>query len=261
MMGFSTSFKTALFILPVMAYANQCRDERKAVPPDLNSLLPREIGSEKAEGIQPYQALCDTLYVPSGDTTLIHAGTLFHFSRPEFGNRIIMVQGCLRILGKTDLPVSLAGDLFTARSVSEAGSGKWGGIRVESSGSLEIRNALFTGADTALDLRSLSVRLTQVQFEGCKIWLDPERFFHVLDPEETLSEKVWAGRGAGREAKSNWKKPGAYWWVGELAGATALSFLIAYSIPLKHEGPSKPTSKPFEFDPIPELPPVPKPIE
>ena len=217
-------FRLALLFLPLPILGNNCFQDPGQASSGRESLLPREIGSPQARNMRDYRAPCDTMFVRPGDTATFYAGTLFHFTRPEFKNRHIVVQGYLQLLGDPSLPVSMAGSITDTGVVLMAGGEKWGGIKIMPEGQLEARYTLITEADTALDIQSKKVKIGRMYFQNCGIRLNEDRTFSTLEAARD-SMVVWDGPYAksGRTGeKSIWRKPSTYWWAGGVVGVLGL---------------------------------------
>ncbi len=217
-------FWLTLFLLSLPILANNCIQDPGQAPAGQESILPRNVGSPKARNMRPYEALCDTMFVRKGDTSTVYAGTLFHFSRPEFRNRHVIVHGYLQLLGDPGLPVSMAGSITDTGVVIMAGGEKWGGIRVMPEGQFEARYALITAADTALDIQSKKTRIGRMLFQDCNLRINEDRTFNSLEaPKDSMV--VWNGPDAKRSMpneKSRWNKPSTYLWAGGAIGVAGL---------------------------------------
>lgn len=228
-------FYTLLFIpwLGSPARANDCIADSALLSGPISAILPSFIGgSGKLRTKFVFQMNCDTMVVPSGDTTTIATNTLLHFPERRLSNRVILVEGTLKILGESKHSVILAGSKKVSDQVGAVPGGeKWGGIRVAESGALIITHADFFNADTALYVRSDRFSMDAGYFSHCYFNIFPDgKMVALMDEQyQTFNEKIPSASESklppldseAKPKKSNDGKSNLWWWAGSVLGGGA----------------------------------------
>lgn len=222
-------FRALSFLVPVLlahhvVTANTClSDSDQSIAGDL-STLPKTIGNPKATIAKtPFQMGCDTMYVKVGDTTTIYQGSLLHFPPDQFKNRIIKVQGVLKLLGDAGLPVFMAGSRKESAVGIIPGDERWGGIHLDTSGALLIRHTDIVNADTALYLRTMRYALQEARFQRCGVYVLPDRSIKVLDDKEYLNRPDTAGIFAPKKQRAAYSKAP---WIWGGAGVAVIGGIV-----------------------------------
>ena len=249
----------AAFLTAGMAQANTCLPDSDQLVAGDPSILPREIGNPKATVAKtPFQMGCDTMFVKAGDTTTVYQGSLLHFPPDKFKNRVIKVDGVLKLLGDEALPVFMAGSRKEAPVGTIPGDERWGGIHLDVSGALLVRHSDFVNADTALYLRSDKYALHEARFEGCGVYVLPDRTINTLDKREYLNLKgtdstaVIAKKPEAKHSKAPWI------WGG--AGVAVIGGVVVGVLMTADEDKGKPTKPKPESVPLdPDFPGKPDP--
>jgi hypothetical protein len=164
------SFLTAvaMLCLGLDTYAATCLENR-----DFYQNLPTVIGREDQVGKFPFALNCDTVFVRKGVTTVIHPGTMLHFSRPSL-NSVIKVEGTLIIRGTKNSYVSLSGSLDSSHNGVEAGNRPWGGIEISEGGRLDMEYAGVMRAPTPITAFSFQVKIVNSWFKGSSGMILPD---------------------------------------------------------------------------------------
>jgi hypothetical protein len=249
----------SVLLTAAMARANTCISDSEQLIAGDPSTLPKEIGNPKATVAKtPFQMSCDTMYVRAGDTTTVYQGSLLHFPSDKFENRIVKVQGVLKLLGDEALPVFMAGSRKEAPIGTIPGDERWGGIHLDEMGALLVRHSDLVNADTALYLRSDRYALQEVRFEGCGVYVLPDRTINTLDKREYLN-LTGADSTAFISRKPKAKHSKAPWiWGG--AGVAVIGVVVAGVLMTADEDKGKPAKPEPESVPLdPDFPGKPDP--
>ncbi len=239
------SFLVPIFLVHQVVTANTCLSDAGQSLADELLTLPKTIGNPKATIAKtPYQMDCDTMYVKAGDTTTVYQGSLLHFPPNQFQNRIIRVQGTLLLLGDKGLPVFMAGSKKENPVGSIPGEEKWGGIRLDSGGSLLARHTDFVNADTVFYLRSKRFAFEEAYFSKCGVYVLSDKSLKILDDNETLTIPDTAGIFLPKKLQKSFSKAP---WIWSGAGVAAVGVVGAVLIlNSKEDGGSTPKPKPNE---------------
>lgn len=142
-----------------------------------------EVGIPNAKSITPVQMPCDTMVVEAGKITEIFPGTLLHFGDDAHFACVILVRGQLVAKGTPTKPIYLAGNAVKTSLGIVHGNAKWGGLQIDSLGSLNFRHVRMMNASTALTFMGKESQLDSVFFSGCFGLILPGGRNYVLDPQ------------------------------------------------------------------------------
>ncbi len=259
----------AIHVAGLIALANTCNVDSTGSIGSTSAILPPFIGGpEKSRTKFTFQMNCDTMVVPAGETTMVATNTLLHFSDQKFPNRIILVEGTLKILGKSNHSLVLSG----SKAVSQLGgtvpgNEKWGGIRVTETGALFIAHADFFYADTAFSLHSNQFSMEQGYFSDCDVYVLSDGTINKLGNGQYQSVKgidspFLASKPLSTEVETKTErvkvtKGKFWWWTGGLLGAGGVAISLLAWHPWtdgNSEKPSPPTPGGSSFKPLPEPP-------
>lgn len=247
--------------------ANICITDSSGSIGSTSTILPSFIGGpEKSRTKFTFQMNCDTMVVPSGDTTTIATNTLLYFPEKQLPNRIILVEGTLKIQGKSKHSVVLAG----SKAVSQLGGAvpgdeKWGGIRVSESGALFIEHADFFNADTAFRSHSSRLSMDLGYFSDCDVFILSDGTIKKLGNGQyqtvkgmnslLLAPKPLPTEPEKKAEKASGNKTNLWRWAGGIIGAGGFIGILAWQ-PWKDEStPSQPTPQGGSpFKPLPAPP-------
>lgn len=208
--------------------ANTCLTDAAEAGGRITPYLPKTMGEPGAtKAKSPFQMPCDTMFVKPGDTTTVYHGSMLHFPPNKFENRIIHVQGVLKLMGDTALPVFLSGSIEMKNQISPLpGPEKWGGIRLDSGGALLVRSVDFSHADTAFDLRSPRYAFQNAFFKRCGRYVLPDGTEKVLDEGENLNVPDSMGIFDSKQRETFSWKPWVGWGAIALVGGAAITTAV-----------------------------------
>jgi hypothetical protein len=159
-------------------FANSCLENRF----DWEVLAP-VIGEPGQTTKFPFPLRCDTVIVPKGRETVVHAGAFLFFQKSAPTN-LIRVEGTLALRGVKEHYVLLAGGRDPKLYVPEpAKSVMWGGILVEPGGKLSLEFAGLYGAPTPITAFSKNVKIVNSFFAGGTGIMRPDGTLRELDPQ------------------------------------------------------------------------------
>ncbi len=200
--------------------------------------LPTHVGNPRAYGIATHLLPCDTMVVPSGQTTTIHAGTWLHFGEASSPNHVILVKGTLITEGTAEKPVTFSGTLAEGLTGTVPGGSLWGGILVAEGGKVRLQGTRIHNASSALISNSTDVAFSQAFFKGCLNLLPPNQQSILLDYEGEVRDTLdffnmgakslgYAGRGPKerknrRQGSQLQERSSSKPWLWVALGATAL---------------------------------------
>lgn len=171
-----------------------------------SNILPREIGREGEIFKTPFALACDTMTVPEGQTTVIHPASMLYFQDSSRSPKKILVRGTLIAEGTSAHPVYFCGSVQPNEVVGyRPGEAFWEGIEVEVGGKLEMKNARFFNATSALIIQWPNVSLVNTYFRGTPSLILPDTSIILTLPEALidtlkLNGKVFKYKGATKLA-------------------------------------------------------------
>ena len=230
-------------------------------------LLPKTIGSPNAVSRTPYALPCDSMVVPSGQTTTIYGASMLHFGPNPGPASKIVVKGALVIEGKADNPAYLSGSITATEFGLVPGNQAWDGLVVDSGASLRVSHARVFNAPTALVSFSKNVVLKDCYFRGTSglvlpdtsLFLNPQgQTVDALDlrtgKPHGLAKAVHESRkgSPARPAASGSGRSAALITAGGI-GLLAASGVAWWAIQENSKGKGNAVSD-AEFEPTPALP-------
>ncbi len=146
-------------------------------------ILSYEVGYPNVKSITPVQMPCDTMVVEEGRITEIFPGTLLHFGDDAHFDCVLQVRGQLVAKGTPTRPIYLAGNSVKTSVGVVHGKAKWGGLQIDSLGSLNFRHVRTMNASTAITFLGKESQLDSVFFSGCFGLILPGGRNYALDPQ------------------------------------------------------------------------------
>jgi hypothetical protein len=129
-------------------------------------IMPKEIGRENEIFKSPYLLPCDSMVVPSGQTTTIYEFSMLHFGTNPSPESKIEVKGTLIIKGKAERPVYFSGSIKQGETGYAPADARWDGIVIDSGGSVQSRYARIFNAPTPMVVLSKNVFMVNTFFQG-----------------------------------------------------------------------------------------------
>ncbi len=227
------------------------------------------VGHPEGKISVPYAMPCDTMWVLAGDTTLIHAGSMLHFTNPPSLSSVIWVEGTLIVIGTRKHPVVFSGTLVQDDLLGPTpGEERWGGIIVRSGGVLSLKHAQILQAPTGMESASEKVDLHHTYFRGSLGFILPGAQYHSVEisgesihldhiggkwkltrieaKPSSADKKRKSGSGRGGEKSGFWRpKP----LLITLGGVALIGGGVAAVIWMNQK-PAKEKADPFGPDPL-----------
>ncbi len=166
-----------LFFACKLTLAFHCDDSRGA-----SQNLPLDIGPSDTLAKLPYTMHCDTMWVPKGQITRIHAGSHLFFAK-SIADGWIKVEGVLKIEGSKDNYVFISGAVENIKGNLQPTAKKWNGIEVTPNGELEMKFVGVTNAPNAITAFSNKVKITNSWFKGSSGLYFPDGSLYKMEPK------------------------------------------------------------------------------
>lgn len=152
-------------------------------------IMPKALGKPGQVSPAPYALPCDSMVVPSGQTTRIYGATMIHFGMAPASSGKITVKGDLIVEGQAGNPVYLSGSVTSTEFGFVPGPHSWGGLELDSGASLRMNHVRMFNAPTALVLFSQNVILEDSYFRGVSGVVLPDTSL-FLDPQGQTIAKL-----------------------------------------------------------------------
>lgn len=176
-------------------------------------IMPKVIGRPNEIFKTPFTLPCDSMLVPAGQTTTIHAATMINFgTNPSLASRIV-VKGTLLVEGKPENPVYFSASVKQSDFGYVPGTQVWDGLQVESEATVKFKHARIFNAPTALVVFSKNVTFEDCYLQGASgiILLDTNLLLNtqghtidILDLRKGLkSSPLSIANSAGTKGKSD----------------------------------------------------------
>ena len=200
---------------------------------------------------EPIRLPCDTMIVRAGDTTTLNSGVMLHFGPTSSEKNVIIVRGTLLALGSQEAAVYLTGTVTAGDFGYVPAKGPWGGIRVDSGGSLNFKRVRMFEAIPALESKSENVVFKKVVLQGCMNIVDPTgKRIDINANEESIDSLNFASHfdavpsaSLPVTAKSENNERGIKPWVWPVAaGLLLLSGGALWYIESQKDSPTPPPS-------------------
>jgi hypothetical protein len=148
--------------------------------------FPEEVGQFNGTSRVTVQLPCDTMIVETGKMTTIYPHTLLHFGSRVAEHCVIQVRGQLYAKAGRTSKIIFSGDVDSSEFGVVSGTGLWGGLHIDTLGSVYFQNVEVKNASTAMIFIGRNSRMEKVGFIGAFGLILPGGRNYSLNPKGTF---------------------------------------------------------------------------
>jgi hypothetical protein len=174
------AFAAALLGLPKSGWSGACLGDSLKY-----RYFQEEVGQFNGTSRVTVQLPCDTMIVETGKMTTIYPNTLLHFGKRVSENCAILVRGQLYAKAGRTSKIIFAGDVDSSEFGIVSGTGIWGGLLIDTVGSVYFDNVEVKNASTAMIFIGRNSRMEKVGFIGSFGLILPGGHNFSLNPKGT----------------------------------------------------------------------------